>query len=190
MTPRSGSFARTALVLMVAIGTAGCASLIKTALGRAGVEDNSDAPGGGGVEQLRRPVASAPTAGVHTSTYEYIPVSSLWRMALGRPHSVAYNASRWAARNACEPTPRGFADVLPIPEGAPVTPFASWGPIHLVALGVPGIYLGQFVNGDPANLASLMMEETARMTSQGAGCGFNVFVGVTFGNASRVVVSS
>jgi len=182
------------MVLTVAVGTAGCASLIKAALGRAGVEDNSDAPGRGGVEQLRQPSATAKTpdrpTGLHTSTYEVMSTPLLWHMALGRPYSVAYNASRWATRNACEPTPRGIADVLPIPEGAPATPFASWGPIHLVALGVPGIYLGQFVDGDPANLTSLMMEETARMTSQGAGCGFNVFVGVTFGSASRVVVSS
>lgn len=194
MGVRSGSFARVALVLIVAVGTAGCASLIKAALGRAGVEDNSDAPGRGGVEQLRHPSATAKTpdrpTGVHTSTYEYMPTPSLWRMAWGRPFSVAYNASRWATRNACEPTPRGIADVLPRAEGAPITPFGSLGPIHLVAAGVPGIYLGEMIHGDPAHISSLMMEETARMTSQGAGCGFNVFVGVTFGSASRVVVSS
>lgn len=194
MGSRSGWFARVALALSLTVGTAGCASLIKTALGRAGVEDNSAVPGRGGVEQLRRPstTAKAPTrrTGVHTSTYEKMPTRSLWRMAWGQPHSVAYNASRWTVEDACTPMPRGIADVLPLQEGAPVTPFASWGPFHLVALGVPGMYLGDIVDGDAANLTSLMMSETGRMTSQGAGCSFNVFVGVTFGNASRVMVSS
>lgn len=192
MGMRSGWLTRVVLALTV-VGTAGCASLIKAALGRAGVEDNSNTDGRGSVDQLRRPSASANApgqpAGVHTSTYESMPTPSLWHMAWGEPYSVAYNASRWALRDPCTPTTRGVADVLPVPEGAPITPLASFGPIHLVAAGVPSIYLGEMVDGNPANIGGLMMEETARMTSQGAGCGFNVFVGVTFGNAGRVVVS-
>jgi hypothetical protein len=119
-----------------------------------------------------------------------MPTPSLWRMAWGRPYSVAYNASRWATRSVCEPRPRGIADVLALPEGPPVTPLSSWGPVHLLVLCLPGMYLGSLFDGGAADLGGLIMEETARISSYGIGCGYNVFVGVTFGSASRVVISS
>lgn len=188
MTRQSAVFAKCAAAFALLFTATACATLLRTGLSKAGVEDRTSesiASAGSEVGTMSpspRTAADARPGDDQASVYEQMPTPRIWRLGLGYPHSVAYGATRWLAQGPCNIMPRGIADVLPVPEGAPATEMFSWGTVHVDAFGMPGVFFNGLVRQDGSSLTGQMMAETARQAAYGQGCGFNVFLGVRFGS--------
>lgn len=170
-----GSYARMLVTLVVALSASQCTTLVRSALNRAGVHEPPTPGKSLAGETRKEPRHSSPA-----SRYEVVPTET-WRLAVGRP---ALGLSRWASEDPCMPTPMGLADVLPMPEGAPMVPVTQMGPAELFVNGLPAVYLHDVVLRGGVGIPSAMMEHTA--FSRGTGCG----AGVSFSLYLRLVGTS
>jgi hypothetical protein len=181
MSKRSGVIPKGVAALALVLTTTACAPLLRGALGKAGVPDNSRGSAGSTSAVLPETLTHSKDAPV--SVYRKMPTPRVWNLTMGPVHSVAYSISRWA-QNPCAPMPLGIDDVLPVAPGAPVTHVASWGPVHVEAFGIPGVYISGLVRGGDFNLSGQMMRNIAREVAYGRGCGYKLFFGVRFGSAN------
>ncbi len=155
-----GSYAKMVFTLVVALSAAQCTTLVRSALNRAGVHEPPTPGKSLAGETRQEPRHSSPS-----SRYEVVPTET-WRLAIGRP---ALGLSRGIREDPCMPTPMGLAEVLPMPEGAPMVPLMQSGSVELFVNGWPAVYLQDAVLHGGVGIPSTMMEHTA--FSRGGGCG-------------------
>jgi hypothetical protein len=185
MSKRSGVVPEGVAAVALVLTTTACATLLRGALGRAGVPDNSAGSSGSTVSGPALSTTRTHSNDAPVSVYQEMPTPRIWRLTQGPVHSVAYGISRWA-QNPCAPMPPGIEDVLPVQQGAPITDVASLGPVHLEAFGMPGVYISGLRRGEGFDLTGQMMRQTARAVAYGRGCGYALFFGVRFGSANAV----
>lgn len=183
MSKRSGVIPKGVAALALVLTTTACATLLRGALSRAGVPDNSSGASGSTVSGPALSGTRTHSKDAPVSVYKRMPTPRIWRLTLGPVHSVAYSVSRWR-QNACAPMLPGVEDMPPLEHGALDAELASWGPVHLEAFGVPGVYVGGPVRGDGYDLSGRMMRQTAWAAAYGGGCGYSLFFGVRFGSAN------
>jgi hypothetical protein len=186
MSKRSAVLTKSMAALALVLTTTACATLLRSALGRAGVENNSSGSprsSGSTISGPALPETPTHSQNAPVSIYKEMPTPRLWSLTRGPVHSVAYSISRWA-QSPSAPMPLGIDDVLPVAPGAPITNVASWGPVHVEAFGIPGVYISGLVRGGDFNLSGQMMRNIAREVAYGRGCGSKLFFGVRFGSAN------
>jgi len=181
MSKRSGVIPKGVAALALVLATTACGTLLRSALGKAGVPDNSR--GSTGSTSAALPTTLTHSKDAPVSVYRKMPTPRVWNLTRGPVHSVAYSISRWS-QNPCAPMPPGIEDVLPVQQGAPITDVASWGPVHLEAFGVPGVYVSGLRRGEGFDLTGQMMRQTARAVAYGRDCAYTLFFGVRFGSAN------
>lgn len=183
MSKRSGIIPKGVAALALVLTTTACATLLRGALGRAGVPDNSSGPSGSTVSGPALSTTRTHSKDAPVSVYKEMPTPRIWRLTRGPVHSVAYSISRWR-QNPCVPMLAGAEDMPPLEHGALDRELASWGPVHLEAFGVPDVYLSGPPRGGDFNLSGQMMRQMARAAAYGGGCGYSLFFGVRFGSAN------
>lgn len=182
MTRRSALFIRGVAALALLPGTAACATLLRTALAKAGIEDDG---GGSGGAMVAGPAFAAASPGSHgrpVSIYQQAPAPRLWRLGLGQFHSVAYGATPSIFPNRCAFEILGNGDVAPETGDVPPVDVAKWGTERMATFAMEGVYMAVRFPHEGSFLSAHVLAETARRAAYGEGCGTDLFFAVVFGS--------
>ena len=153
--------------------SSGCAQVVNTGLGVAGLNTPAHDPFGSGAGER---VALTPRGNVVLSGYQHAPTLDWSTLGMGQPFNVSRSLFQtWEGNEGCQVVHRGFTTLMAVPEGAEAKPLHRVGSLEV---GVAGDLAPwhSLMRQDAQALGMQAIAAGARKGTVGAACGYSLFV--------------